>query len=282
MNGGPPVTTGGRWVDLHSHTHFSDGLLSPEALVAHAIERRLAALSITDHDSISALVPAREAAGAAIEIIPGIELSCAQNGGEIHLLGYYVDPLDERLLERLASFRHERLERALALVERLNHLGFTVDAARVLELAGPGVVGRPHVAAVLVEAGHVATLDEAFRRFLSRSGEAFIARPAFDPAEAIALIHEAGGVSVLAHPGASFAEDRLRSLVDVGLRGVEVWHPQHGPSATRRLRALAGTFGLLVTGGSDFHGPSRGVDLGELQVPASVVAHLKEAAGVSG
>ncbi len=282
MSGGPPAAPGGRMVDLHSHTHFSDGSLSPEALVDYAIQRKLAALSITDHDSIGALVSARAAAGPHIEIVPGIELSCALGGSELHLLGYFIDPLDEGLLARLTRFREERFERAMALVERLNQLGFAIESSRVLELAGPGVVGRPHVATALIEAGHVANMDEAFRRFLSRGGQAFIARPAFEPAEAIALVHGAGGVSVIAHPGSSFTEDRLRPLVDAGLRGIEIWHPQHGPSTVRRLRAMAETFDLLETGGSDFHGPNRGVDLGEIPVPVSVIGHLKEAAGVSG
>jgi hypothetical protein len=261
---------------------FSDGTLSPEALVALAVERRLAALSITDHDSLEALGPAREAAGTAIELVPGIELSSALEGLELHILGYYVDPLDESLRRRLERFREERLKRALAMVERLNALGLEIDAAAVVALAGPGVVGRPHVALALVRAGHADNMDEAFRRFLGRSGAAFVPRPAFHPEEAIQLVHSAGGVSVLAHPGATLPDAVVEELADAGLRGVEVWHPQHGSAAVRRWREVASRLRLLETGGSDFHGPDRGVDLGELSVPVGVLARLKDAAGVAG
>jgi hypothetical protein len=277
----PPAPPGGRRVDLHTHSYFSDGTLSPEALVALAIGRGLAALSITDHDSIDAVSPAREAAHNAIEFIPGIELSTAQDGLELHILGYFLDPLHESLGERLALFRGERLERALAIMERLNALGAPVNPTAVIERAGPGVIGRPHIAVALMESGSVESIDEAFRRFLGRDGLAFIPRPAFHPEEAIALIHGAGGVSVLAHPGAQLSDEVIEHLADAGLRGIEVWHPQHTPTTVRRYRALTLKLGLLETGGSDFHGTHR-VNLGDLSVPARVLVGLKEAAGVTG
>jgi len=277
-----PPRPGGRRVDLHTHTLYSDGVLTPEALVTRAIERGLSALSITDHDSMEALERAREAAAQAIEVVPGIEISCTFDGAEIHILGYYVDPADERLASRLTRFREERVERAMAMIERLAALGLSIDPERVLELAGPGVVGRPHVAEALVQAGHVAHVDEAFKRYLGPAGQAFVMRPAFDAGEAIELIHDAGGVAVIAHPGLGIEESRLERIADLGLRGIEIWHPQHGPVAVRRLRALAARYGLLETGGSDFHGPQRGADVGELPVPASALQRLKDAAGVPG
>ena len=278
----PPVPPGGRRIDLHTHTCFSDGTLSPEALVALAVKRRLAALSITDHDSLEALGPAREAAGTAIEMVPGIELSSAFEGAELHILGYYLDPLDPSLKQRLERFRQDRLERAFAMVERLNELGLAIDASEVVTQAGPGVVGRPHVAVVLVRAGHAENVDDAFRRFLGRGGVAFVPRPAFDPEEAIWLVHAAGGVSVLAHPGGLLPDAVIERLAAAGLRGIEVWHPQHGAATVRRWRAVAAKLHLLETGGSDFHGPDRGVDLGDLSVPVEVLARLKDAAGVAG
>jgi hypothetical protein len=148
-------------------------------------------------------------------------------------------------------------------------------------VAGPGVVGRPHIAQTLVEAGHAANQDDAFKRFLGLGGPAFVPRPAFTPFEAIALIHSADGVSVLAHPGGT-SDAVVERLARAGLRGLEVWHPHHGGAATRRHRALAKRLGLLETGGSDFHGERRSADLGEIQVPISVLAALKEAAGVAG
>ena len=278
----PPARPGGRGVDLHTHTLFSDGTLTPEALVHRAVERGLAALSITDHDVLDALDPAREAAGQSLEIVPGIELSCVHDGVELHVLGYYLDPSDERLRARLVRFREDRVQRALAMIARLSELGVPVEAERVLELGGPGVIGRPHVAEALMQAGHVATIDEAFKRFLGPHGRAYVPRPAFHADEAIAVIHGAGGVSVLAHAGVSFEETKLERLVQGGLRGIEIWHPQHGPLAVRRLRAMASRFGLIETGGSDFHGPHRGTDVGELPVPTSALQRLRDAAGVPG
>jgi hypothetical protein len=278
----PPVIPGGRRIDLHTHTIYSDGTLSPEALVALAIQRGLAALSITDHDSIEALEPARTAADRALEVVPGIELSAALAGAEVHILGYFVDPANEALLARLAQFREERVGRAMMIVERLCELGAPIDPQTVLTLAGPGVVGRPHIAAALIRAGHVESIDDAFRRYLSRDGKAFIPRPAFQPEDAISLVHAAGGVSVIAHPGAMLPDSVMEYLVDAGLRGVEVWHPQHGAATVRRYRALAMRLRLLETGGSDYHGSGRSTDLGELAVPLGVLARLKEAAGVAG
>jgi hypothetical protein len=278
----PPVARGGRRVDLHAHTLFSDGVLTPEAVVAHALERSLAALAITDHDSVEGVERARLAAGSALELVPGIEVSSSLDGADLHILGYYVDPTDAGLLEALARFRDERLRRAQSMVERLDALGAPVDFDEVVELAGPGVVGRPHVAEALLRAGHVETMDEAFRRFIGARGEAFVQRPSFRPERAIDLIHAAGGVSVLAHPGAAVSDLVVEQLAAAGLRGIEVWHPQHGAVAVRRFHALARRLDLLETGGSDFHGGPHGAQLGELPVPASVLGPLKRAAGVPG
>lgn len=277
----PPVTQGGRRVDLHSHTCFSDGAHTPEELVALALRRGLAALAVTDHDTVESLPYARAAAGTALELVPGIELSSAEQGMDLHILGYYLDPEHPELGERLARFRRERRERALAIVERLEGLGAAVDVEDVFDVAGPGVVGRPHVAEALVRAGHVGSVEDAFRRFLSTRGPAYVPRPAFRPEEAIALIHEAQGVSALAHPGNALAESVVERLAEAGLRGLEVWHPQHGPATVRRYRALAARLGLLETGGTDFHGGPHGIELGEISVPMAMLTALKRAAGVA-
>ena len=157
-----------------------------------------------------------------------------------------------------------------------------LDAEEVLASAGPGVVGRPHVAAAMVRAGIVGGLDEAFRRYLGMHGSAFVQRPAFRPQEAIELIHGANGVSVLAHPGAALADLVVERLAAAGLRGIEVWHPQHSAATTRRYRALAGRLELLETGGSDFHGQPQGSDLGDVPVPYGALLRLKQTAGVAG
>jgi len=279
---GPAAVPGGRRVDLHAHTTFSDGQLSPEALVARAVEKHLAALAVTDHDTLEAVPRAIAAAGGALELVPGIEMSTSFEGADLHILGYYLDPDHGPLRERLAGFVEDRRARALAIVERLRGMGLSVEPDEVLELAGPGVVGRPHVAEVMVRAGFVSGFEEAFDRYLGVNAPAYVPRPAFRPAEAIALIHAADGVSVLAHPGPQMPDSVIERLREDGLRGIEVWHPQHGGATVRRYQALCQRLGLLATGGSDFHGEHRSVDLGDLPVPVAVLDPLKQAAGVSG
>jgi hypothetical protein len=278
----PAPVQGGRRVDLHTHTIFSDGLLTPEALVDRAVVRQLAAVAITDHDSVEAMGRAQAAARSRIEVVPGVEISSALDGHDLHILGFYIDPEHSPLRERLAGFQTERRDRARRIVERLSEVGVRIDMDEVLTTAGPGVVGRPHVAAAMVRAGVVGGIDEAFRRYLGAQGTAFVPRPAFRPQEAIALIHGANGVSVLAHPGASLAEAIVEGLAASGLRGIEVWHPHHSSATTRRYRALAERLSLLETGGSDFHGQPQGSDLGEVVVPYGALLRLKQSAGVAG
>lgn len=279
MKPGPAPAAGAGRVDLHAHTHFSDGDLSPEELVALARARGLEALAITDHDTLDGIAPARIAAAADLELVPGIEISTSNGTMELHVLGYFVDAGARPLRARLEAFRLERVARLRAIADRLASLGAPVDVEAVLAGAGPGVVGRPHLAASLVAGGHVVGIDEAFRRYLGRGAPAFVPRPAFRPEEAIELIRGAGGLSVLAHPGAALPDAVIEGLVEAGLGGIEVWHPQHGPMAVRRHRALAQRLGIVATGGSDFHGRSRSADLGSLRIPVGVVAALKRAAG---
>ncbi|HYM81073.1 MAG TPA: PHP domain-containing protein [Candidatus Limnocylindria bacterium] len=279
----PPLVPGGRRVDLHTHSFFSDGVLSPEDLVARARLKGLAGLALTDHDSIEGVERAAAAAiVAGIDLVPGVELSSSLDGLDLHILGYYVNPDHPGLRERLEEFKQERRDRIVAIVGRLEALGAVIALERVLALAGPGVVGRPHVAQALLEAGLVEHQEDAFRRFLGAHGPAFVPRPAFSPTEAIALIHAADGVSVLAHPGPQLAESIVEGLATAGLRGVEVWHPHHTSGTSRRYQALADRLGLLETGGSDFHGEHRSLDLGDVGVPILLLERLKEAAGVSG
>lgn len=280
--GGSALVPGGRRVDLHAHTLFSDGMLTPEALVARAIDRRLAALAVTDHDTVEAIPRARLAAGTTLELVPGIEMSTSLEGAELHILGFYVNPEHAALRDRLERFQQERRDRAQSIIERLRELGAPVDLETVMELAGPGVVGRPHVAEAMIRAGLVTDFDDAFVRYLGNQAPAYVPRPAFSADEAIALIHAADGVSVLAHPGPQMPDSVIERLRAAGLRGIEVWHPQHGNATVRRYRALAERLGMLETGGSDFHAEHRGADLGDLPVPVTVLDPLKQAAGVTG
>jgi len=272
----------GRGVDLHTHTYFSDGTLSPEAVVALATQRGLAALAITDHDSLESLDPARKAVGSSLDLVPGIELSTLHDGLDLHILGYYVDPGHEALARRLDRFREERRQRALTMIQRLSDLGVELDPAEVVHLAGPGVIGRPHIARAMVRAGHVPSLDDAFRQYLGRGGRAFVPRTSFRSEEAIDLVQAAGGVSAIAHPGPLLPDRVIEDLAEAGLRGIEVWHPQHNSATVRRYRALAQRLGLLETGGSDFHGAHRGPDLGGVRVPLRAWHRLREFAGVAG
>jgi predicted metal-dependent phosphoesterase TrpH len=264
VNRRPAPAPGGRRVDLHTHTIFSDGLLTPEDLVDRAVHRQLAAIAVTDHDSVDGMERAQAAAHGRIEVVPGVEISSALDGHDLHILGYYIDPEHAPLLERLTE------------------VGVRLDMEEVMSAAGPGVVGRPHVAAVMVRAGVVGGMDEAFRRYLGIHGSAFVPRPSFRPQEAIALIHGANGLSVLAHPGANLAEAVVERLAAAGLRGIEVWHPHHSAATTRRYRALAERLSLLESGGSDFHGHPQGSDLGDVRVPYSALLRLKQSAGVAG
>jgi len=287
---GRPPAPGGR-IELHAHTHFSDGALSPAELVSLAAERRLTALAITDHDSVDGVPPALAAAdalraarvegGAAPpEIVAGIEISSALEGNDVHVLGYFIDWHSATLASRLERFREERRARARAILDRLAALGVPVAEEEVFASAGPGVVGRPHIAHALLRAGHVPTIDVAFQRYLGTRGSAFVPRPVFPSSEAVRVIREAGGAAVVAHP-ASLATRLVEQLAGAGLAGIEVWHPQHGMATQRRWYELARALDLVASGGSDFHGPHRGVGLGEMPVPERALVDLRERAQAS-
>lgn len=278
MSATRPPQSGGRRVDLHSHTFFSDGQLSPEELVEHAVSRQVVTLGVTDHDTVEGIARALAAGEGRLRVVPGIEISSTLDGHDLHILGYFIDSLSESLLTRLALFRDERRQRALAIMERLRELGVPVDDQAVFAAAEPGVVGRPHVAHALVRAGHVPSVDAAFQQYLGARGSAFVHRPALHSEDAIACIREAGGASVLAHPGAHLPLTLVERLATAGLDGIEVWHPVHGQNAVRHWREVAQKLGLIASGGSDFHGTHRGAALGDMPVPERTVEALEDAA----
>lgn len=274
MSSTRPPHAGGRRLELHAHTHFSDGALSPEQLVELAVERSVSVLAVTDHDSVEGIAPAIAAAGSRLEVVPGIEISSTLEHNDLHILGYFLDPQSSALRERLQHFREERRQRALAIVARLGELGVPVSADEVFASAGPGVVGRPHVAQALLRAGHVPTIDVAFQKYLGARGSAFVHRPVFHSAEAVRIIRDAGGVAVLAHPGL-VARTLVEQLAQAGLAGLEVWHPQHNMQAQKRWYEVASDLGLVPSGGSDFHGPHRGAALGDMPVPERTLDDLR-------
>ncbi len=264
-------------VDLHAHSTASDGELTPAALVEYARAKGLAALALTDHDSVDGLDAARDAArGTELELVPGVELSCDVLRNEVHILGYFMDWHDPAFQTMLTRFREGRYGRAEKMVKKLTALGAPITFERVKEIAGDASIGRPHVAQALVEAGHVATITEAFDRFIGRTGPAYVERFRLTPQDAVTLILRAGGVPVLAHPREVTAW--IEPLVKVGLVGLEALYGMYDEPTRAHLVHLARQYDLLVTGGSDFHGSNRMAylnDLGDVEVSFEVVEQLR-------
>jgi predicted metal-dependent phosphoesterase TrpH len=267
-------------VDLHAHSTASDGELSPAALVQYAQARRLAALALTDHDTVDGIDDALQAArGTPLQLIPGVELSCDVPKTEVHILGYFMDGHSPELAAMLVRFRDGRYGRAEKMVRKLTALGAPISFERVKQIAGDASLGRPHVAQVLVEAGHVATTAEAFDRLIGRNGPAYVERFRLEPEDAVAIILRAGGVPVLAHPRE--VTHYIEPLVKAGLRGLEALYGTYDDATRAELVRWARQYNLVVTGGSDFHGASQianHADLGEVDVPAQVVERLRNQA----
>ena len=243
-------------VDLHLHTTASDGSLSPAALVDAAKRAGLTTIAITDHDTTAGIAEGRAAAAAAgIELVPGIEISTVLDGRDLHLLGYFVDPDAAALAEFLERQRADRVRRIVVMADRLSALGCPIDPRPVLESAAHGrSVGRPQIARALVEAGYVRTPDEAFQRFLEYGGPAYEPRHGASPEDAIRIVHDAGGLASLAHPGVSNRDASIPVLAVAGLDAIEARHSDHAPDTEAKYRAMAKDLDLLITGGSDFHG----------------------------
>ncbi|MDQ7857377.1 MAG: PHP domain-containing protein [Armatimonadota bacterium] len=268
-------------IDLHTHTTASDGVLAPAALVEEARRWGVEVLAVSDHDTTAGLDEALGAGAAlGVEVWPAVELSCDVEAGEVHMLGYFVDRTLDWFQALLSRLRDGRSLRARRMVERLAALGVPVEFDRVRQIAGEAAIGRPHVARALVEAGRVRTVAEAFDRFIGRHGPAYVERVKVTPLQAVDVIRAAGGLAVLAHPGWGGQEGMVPALVAGGLDGIEVYHPDHTPDQVRAYAALAGRYGLLVTGGTDFHGGGLAtrVNVGSQYVPEHVLPPLRAAA----
>lgn len=268
-------------VDLHCHTTHSDGTFTPGELVEEAARRGLAAIAITDHDCVDGIDEAVLAAERTqVQVVPGVEISTDVDGGEIHILGFWVDCKEEGLLRLLETQREFRVYRVEQILRKLSVLGIDLSMEDVLEHAGEGAVGRPHIAAAMVKAGHVLNWDEAFAHYIGFHAPAYVSRSKLTPYEAIEAILTAHGVPVLAHPGLADNDEIIPSLVEQGLGGIEAIYPQHTLGQQEHYERIAHEYGLIVTAGSDCHGPlsQSGVVLGSATTDYKVVLDLYERA----
>lgn len=267
-------------IDLHLHTTASDGTLSPSDLVRAARGAGLSTISITDHDTVAGVRDARRTArDEDIDLVPGVEISAVDDGRDVHMLGYFIDIDAHELRAFLDRQRSDRMRRVEEMRDRLASLGVPIDARPIVDAAARGQsVGRPQIAEALVAAGHVRTRDEAFERYLEFDCPAYVPRRGVRPEAVIDVLHAAGGLAAIAHPGVRPQDDRIGRLAAAGLDAVEAAHPDHDAAAEARYRALAARHGLLITAGSDFHGEHRPPGLGAVTLAASDFERLRKAA----
>lgn len=270
--------------DLHTHTVFSDGTTTPEDNVRDALAVGLEGLGITDHDTAAPYERALAAAdGTPLELVLGVEFSAERGGRSVHVLGYWIDPGYALLAEELERLRDERTHRARRIVGRFHDLGIEVAYERVVALAGGAPIGRPHIAAAVVETGAAADLREVFDRYLADGGPAYVEKHAVHPVRAVELLVASGGIAVLAHPGLDGPRDGtggiehelIEAMAAVGLAGIEADHPDHTDEQRRRYRDLAAALRLEVTGGSDYHGAGKDDRLGSATTPREIVECLR-------
>ncbi|MDI7246806.1 MAG: PHP domain-containing protein [Bacillota bacterium] len=266
-------------VDLHVHSTASDGRYAPQELVRLASDRNVATIAVTDHDTVDGVQEAMLAATRfGVRVIPGVELSTDVEESEVHILGYHVDTSLPPFTMHLRVLREGRMRRAERILEKLAGLGIEIPMPYVLSLGREGFVGRSQIFRAMVNLGHARAERRYgdFEKYLGKQGLAYVEHYGLTPAEAVRLVLAAGGVPVLAHPGRTAGDALLEELVDAGLQGIEAYYPTHGPELTRRWVEAARRHGLIVTGGSDFHGvaPDEPAVLGDVFVPGSVVDDL--------
>jgi 3',5'-nucleoside bisphosphate phosphatase len=278
--------------DLHTHSSVSDGTEPPAVVIRRGAEAGLDVIALTDHDTVAGVREAAGALPAGMVLLPGAELSCRLEGHSVHLLAYLFDPEHDELAGEMAEIRESRLFRARAMVDKLAGAGVPVTWEQVSEIAGGGVVGRPHIARAMIDAGVVASIEEAFTPdWIGPGGPAYVSRYALDPVRAIRLVRAAGGVSVLAHPrgagrGWQIPADVIADLAQAGLAGIEINHPQHDEGERGRLGELARSLRLIPSGGSDDHGALTGHRIGSEIAPdgsyEALVWHATGAQPVTG
>jgi predicted metal-dependent phosphoesterase TrpH len=264
------------FADLHLHTFFSDGTFTPEELVERASKIGFSAIALTDHDTLEGCARAAAAcATAKIEFISGTELTAEHEDIEVHILAYLVDTQNQVLLKRIAEFQTVRQSRIREMVAALNQQGIPLKAESVFALANCQSPGRPHVARAMVKEKLIGSLDEAFERYLKKGRPAWVPKTKMSALEAVELIHQAGGLAVMAHPGLNRSDEIIPDLVDAGLDGIECFHTKHSTAMAERYLEFAEKYNLLVTGGSDCHGFSKIKPLiGTVKLPYEHVQRL--------
>jgi predicted metal-dependent phosphoesterase TrpH len=272
--------------DLHIHTVFSDGTLTPERVVTGALEADLACISITDHDNTDAIAPAmaaaesaaKTAAGDRLEVLPGIEVSSESGGEEVHILAYLIEWQRPAVVKRLEEMRRIRVDRIHGICRKLKKLDMPLEPEEVFAVSGAGTVGRLHVAQAMRRRGFVATLGEAFAKYIGDRGPAYVGKFKMTPQEAIRWIRQNRGVPVLAHPSTLSDNALVGDFVKAGIMGLEAYYPEHTGFQTQEFLKMAEKYGLLVTGGSDFHGDAKVHNpLGRVRVAYDHVERLKAA-----
>jgi 3',5'-nucleoside bisphosphate phosphatase len=272
-------------IDLHTHSTYSDGTFNPTQIIATAVDIGLTAIALTDHDTIDGLKEAGvAAANLKIIFVPGVEISAKINRGALHILGLQIDPDNSSLVHELEILVEARVERNLKIASHLNRLGLPITYSEVEDIAGGAVVGRPHFATLMKNKGYVKTFEAAFHKYLARGKPAYAPKFRLLPERAIEIIRSAGGVPIMAHPSQTLCdgpglEKLVKELVDLGLEGIEAYYPGHSHSQTKRYKQLAKKFGLVLSGGSDFHGTIKpGIALGrgpgQLNVPDGLMSAI--------
>jgi len=266
-------------VDLHIHSTASDGRYSPQEIIGKAAGLGLETIALADHDSIDGIAPALEEVRKLkrLQFIPGVEVSTDVPNGEVHVLGYFIDYTSEELAAALARFRHSREGRAQGMIDRLKELGINLSWERVREIAGDGAIGRPHIAQAMLEKGYISSIKEAFDKYIARDGPAYVEREKMTPVEAVQLVLRSRGIAVMAHPfTVPEPEAMIAELKAAGMAGIEAYYNGYTAEEIGQLIAMARNHGLMVTGGTDYHGldDSKETMMGGVGVPVAVVQGL--------
>lgn len=242
--------------DLHVHTTFSDGLLAPEQVVDLALKKNIDGIAITDHDTILGVEPAIAYSNKVgnIKVIPGIEFGCIFRNEEVHILGYFIDYKDKKIIDITKRLRRNRIARGLEMIKKINDLGMELTIDEIKKLSNKDYIGRPHIARALINRGYVTSIQDAFNKWLNRGMPAYVERDTLTLVETINLIHEFNGIAVLAHPGLLIDKDIIYYCIDNGIDGLEVIHSKHNDEDVKSLIEISRKLGVIITGGSDCHG----------------------------